>query len=846
MLIRAVILFYNVFVGPNNRVKPLYLCINLHFKNITLKIRYFLFLVVTLIFNTAFAQQTGLITGVVQNVNTAAPLSGATISIAELSINVQSDTSGRFRISVPVGTYKISASSIGYVTQMKYNIVVGSGTPQLVNFELSTMATNLNEVQISFKRGKSAVATDMVTPLSVQQLTTEEIKSSPGGNFDVSKVVQTLPGVGVSNGVGERNDIIIRGGAPNENVYYLDGIEIPVLNHFQTQGSSGGAQGILNVSFIESLKLSSSAFDSRYDNPLASTFVIKQRDGNSERLSGNARVSFTETALTLEGPLAKNTTFLASARKSYLSFLFKLIDLPIRPDFDDFQYKISHQINSKTKLTAIGLGAIDRFSFAPTRESTLENTYVLRSTPYINQWNYTVGLNLNRQIENGFMNFTVSRNMFDNSLDKFEDENQIEANRSLKVQSQEIENKFRFDINKFIDGWKLSAGIMTQYVKYNAELFNKVSAEVRDGGGNLVTPERVIRFDNDINFWKYGAFFQASKNLFDEKILVSAGVRTDLNTFTRKGDNPFKTLSPRLSLSYSVHPKWDINASVGTYFKIPTYTNLGYLNNARVAVNKNLDYIQSTHYVLGTQFLPRNDLRFTFETFYKKYNNYPVSVANGTSLANQGAEYASVGSEEVVSTGDGETYGFEVFVQQKLVKNFFYVASYSYVVSKFSGFDQKLISSSWDNRSLLSLTLGYKLKRNWDLGLKYRYAGGSPYTPFDLQNSQQNYLTLGSGVVDYNRLNTERLSAFSQLDFRIDKRINFRKTALNLYVDIQNILKKENDNFPKYTFERTADNSSFKTIDGNAIKADGSNAIPFILNNKSGNLIPSFGLIFEF
>ena len=185
-------------------------------------------------------------------------------------------------------------------------------------------------------------------------------------------------------------------------------------------------------------------------------------------------------------------------------------------------------------------------------------------------------------------------------------------------------------------------------------------------------------------------------------------------------------------------------------------------------------------------------------------------------------------------------------MQQKLVKNFFYVASYSYVISKFSGADQKLVSSSWDNRSLLSLTLGYKLKRNWDLGLKYRYAGGSPYTPFDLQNSQQNYLTLGTGIADYTRLNTERLAAFNQLDFRVDKRINFSKTALNFYIDIQNILKKENDNFPKYTFERTADNAGFVTTDGKPLQLNGSNGVPFILRNKSGNLIPSFGLIFEF
>lgn len=224
----------------------------------------FVFVFINLCFDfSLFAQQTGLITGTVVDVNTNKPITGATVVAGEKLATAVSDSAGRFRMTVPVGTYQLSASSIGYVKLLKYNILVGSGSPQLVNFDLQPQSTTLNEVNISFSKGKSAVAADLVTPLSVQQLTTEEIKSSPGGNFDVSKVVQTLPGVGISNGVGERNDIIIRGGAPNENVYYLDGIEIPVLNHFQTQGSSGGAQGILNVSFIESLKLSSSAFDAR-------------------------------------------------------------------------------------------------------------------------------------------------------------------------------------------------------------------------------------------------------------------------------------------------------------------------------------------------------------------------------------------------------------------------------------------------------------------------------------------------------------------------------------------------------------------------------------------------------
>src|SRR5699024_10294108 len=156
--------------------------------------------------------------------------------------------------------------------------------------------------------GQNVRATDMITPMSVQKLTLQEIRSNPGGNFDVSKVVQSLPGVGLSNGLGERNDIIIRGAAPNENVYYRDGVEIPVLNHFQTQGSSGGAQGISNLSFIDDLKLSTSAFDAKYNDALSSTFVIRLRDGNPHRFTGNARASMTESALTLEGPLSKNTT----------------------------------------------------------------------------------------------------------------------------------------------------------------------------------------------------------------------------------------------------------------------------------------------------------------------------------------------------------------------------------------------------------------------------------------------------------------------------------------------------------------------------------------------------------
>lgn len=811
-----------------------------------MKLRTFLSLCLFILGTNAFAQKTGNIIGTVEDVNTHGRLQGVSITAVGTAFGTVTDSSGNFKLALPVGTYSIHVSTVSYKTFTQYNVEISTGNDQVVRYELQPEAKALEGIVVKTNRRASAIATDMITPLSVQRLTTQEIKSSPGGNFDVSKVIQTLPGVGLSNGVGERNDIIIRGGAPNENVYYLDGVEIPVLNHFQTQGSSGGAQGILNVSFIESLKLTTSAFDPKYNDALSSTFVINQRNGNPDRLTGNVRASMTETALTLEGPLSPKTTFLSSARKSYLGLLFKAVDLPIRPDFYDFQYKVNHKFNDKTTLTAIGIGAIDNFSFAPTRKSTPENTYVLRSTPFVNQWTYTMGFNLNRKINNGFMNFTLSRNMFNTTLDKFEDENKIEQNRTLLVKSDEVENKFRFDYNKFLNGWKLSAGLDAQYVGYTGDVFNRITNEIKDANGNIISPEKTIRFNSAINFWKYGAFALAAKRFFDDRLLLSGGLRTDMNSFTETGNNPLKTLSPRLSASYRLAEKWNLNASAGTYFKAPIYTALGYKDVTGNFINKDMAYTQSTHYVLGTEFLPKNSLRFTLEGFYKRYSDYPVSETTGISLANQGTQYGSVGSERILTQGKGEAYGIEAFVQQKKTKNLYYVVSYSYVVSKFSGVDGVLKPSSWDNRSLFSATMGYKMKKGWELGVKYRFAGGNPFTPFDMTASQQNYMLLGQGIPDVALLNQSRLSNYNQLDFRIDKKYNFKKTSLGFYLDIQNLLMQKNETNPNFTFKRNADNTGFTTTDGQPIKMDGSNGIPVILNNKTGHPLPSFGVTFQF
>lgn len=797
------------------------------------------------------AQKNGRISGTIVDKSTQQIMPDVNVRLEGSNKGAISDSNGVFRITgIEWRNYNIVFSFTGYKTQTLFNININAGYENNLNIELEPEATALTEVVIKSNKRTARTAT-LETPLSTQRLTTEEIISNPGGNFDISKVIQTLPGVGGGlQGGGFRNDIIIRGGGPNENVFYLDGIEIPVINHFQTQGSAGGPQGILNISFIEDVKLSSSAFDARYDNALSSVFQFKQRNGNPNKIQGNVRLSATELAATFEGPISKNkkTTFLTSARRSYLELLFTAIDLPIRPNYWDFQTKITHQINKKTSLSLIGLGAIDEFSFAKIKDATPEKLYVLNSNPIINQWNYTGGLMLKHLLNNGFINVALSRNAFDNDIKRYEDnELKLPSQLTLSYQSRETENKLRIDVHKNVNGWKIAYGAVVQLAEFDNRTFSVIRKELRDDNGNIIQPGIILNFSSALkNFWRYGGFLQLSKLIFNNRLGFSAGLRSDMNSFTSNGNNGMQTLSPRFSLSYVLADKWTLNASMGHYYKIPPYTILGFADNTGVLVNKKSKYQRSNHYAAGLEYLPNDGLRFTAEAFYKAYGHVPVSVRDGISLANLGSDFNVLGNEAVITNGKGRAYGFEVFAQKKLTKRFFGILSYTFYRSKYSGTNNILIPSSWDNKHLLSITWGYKFSRNWELGLKFRYQGGAPYTPYDEASSKANYLSQGQGIFDFAKLNSLRSGSFNSSDVRIDKKWNFRKTTIDLFLDVTNWYAARNPAVSSYTFKRTADNSQFLTTDGQPIKANGSNGIPVLLKNDDTFVTPSIGFIIEF
>ena len=442
----------------------------------------------------AFAQNTGTFSGQIIDAKTQYPLEGSSVILEGTNIGVITDANGYFTFeNVPTKSYNIQATYLGYESQTLYNVIVKSvGTPSLL-FKLNESSEALDEIILS----KSSFRTTKETPLSTQSFSAVEIETYPGGNNDIAKVAQSLPGISPSIG-GFRNDFIIRGGAPNESVYYLDGVEIPNINHFSTQGSAGGPVGMLNVSFIREVTLSSSAFGAEYDNPLSGVLAFEQREGNNQTYSGNVRIGASEAGATFNGPLFKkgkersNTTLMVSARRSYLQFVFALVGLPIRPDYWDYQWKLNHKIDARNSLTFIGLGSIDDFSVVAPDDFDVEQQAALETAPIIEQRTLTLGLTWKHQFKNGTgqVNTTLSSNRLKNVFSQYQD-NENKTGILFRNDSKEQETKLRVHATQYIKDWKISYGLNVQQSVYTNN-----TEDIVGGFG----------YETAIDFAKYGFF----------------------------------------------------------------------------------------------------------------------------------------------------------------------------------------------------------------------------------------------------------------------------------------------------------------------------------------------------
>ena len=778
-------------------------------------LKYSLSLLALLYSLTTYSQNQGSISGKVLDGETGLPLEGANILIENSNFYSITNEEGFFQINnIPTESYNVTASFIGFKSQTKFNIIVKTIGNQQLEFILSPISDLLDEV-ILFE---SPFRTSKETPLSTQTFSAVEIETYPGGNNDITKVVQSLPGISPSIG-GFRNDIIIRGGGPNESVYYIDGIEIPNINHFSTQGSSGGPVGLVNISFIKDVTLSTSSFGAEYDNALSGVLSFEQKEANNERIAGNFRLGSSEAGFTFEGPIFDDTSFIFSVRRSYLQFVFKAIGLPFLPDYWDYQLKMNHKIDDYNSINLIGIGSIDKLTINEPEDFDFENQSTIEQIPIINQNSRTLGVSWKRiyKNKNGFFNLSISNNRLENEFQRFEN-NLTETNIVYSNISTEEESKLRFISNHNTNDLNFSFGANIQKSIYsNSTIFDFYNVD----------------YDTKIDLIKYGLFLKSSTNLLNDKLGVSFGVRIDQDNFTNN-NNLFENFSPRLSLSFNIteNNKWKLNFTAGRYFKLPTYTSLGFKDFNDILINKNSKYTRSDHTVLGIEFNNSESSRFTIEAFNKFYNNYPISFIDGVSLANKGGGFEVLGNERILTSGKGRSYGIEFLYQQKLKNNFYGIFSYTYFFSKFSGFDDIYLPSVWDNRNLVSFTGGYKLRKNWELSSKIRFIDNTPYVPLDILESNQAYPEL---ILDYSELGTKYLDEFLKLDLRVDKRWNFKSISMNLYIDIENILGSNIPVPPEYGLKRDESQNIITPKSLQIIEID-----------DSSPLIPSIGLVIDF
>lgn len=766
------------------------------------------------------------IKGTVIDKSTRQPLEFVNVLVVGLGIGASTDSNGNFTITqVPPGIYRLQASFLGYKTALTPEYRVNHVTPY-VQIELEEENTSLNEVVVTASPFQKVVE----SPVSLRVIGLQEIEKAPGANRDISKVVQNYPGVAFSP-IGYRNDLIVRGGGPSENRFYLDGVEIPNINHFSTQGASGGPVGLIDADLIRSVKFYSGAFPADRGNALSSVLDFSLRDGDMERNSLKATLGASEVSLSSNGHLGKKTSYLVSVRQSYLQALFKVLGLPFLPAYTDASFKLKTRFDSHNELTLLGLGGLDRMKLNLCIEGE-DAEYMLSYLPKIEQETYTVGGVYRHYTPIHVQTIVLSQSYLNNRNIKYcNNDESSEDNLTLHLGSVEQETKLRMENTSSWSVWKVKAGFDLNYSRYKSDEYRKIFADAL----------REYNYHTYLSLWRWGLFASIDYAAPDKSFTASIGVRTDGNNYSDKMKELWRQLSPRLSVSYRLAEGLFLSGHVGLYYQLPSYTALGFKGEAGDYVNKHLDYISVSQESVGLSWTPNENMEFSVEGFYKLYGNMPFSLSDQIPLSCKGNDYGTIGNEALSSEAKGRSYGAELMFKWLLTQKLNLSSSLTIFKSEFKdGKQGSYVPSAWDNRFILNVSGTYNFPKHWSLGAKVSCIGGSPHTPYDEAKSSlvEAWDVQGRAYYDYSRYNQERLPVFGQLDVRVDKTFYLKKCMLGFYLDIQNITASK--------LRRPDALMSTGQIENPSAPLAEQRYVMKSIRQESGTLLPTLGITFEY
>lgn len=769
--------------------------------------------------------QTYKIQGTVIDKQTRKPLEFVNVLIVGLNSGASTDTNGTFTIEqVPPGIYRLQASSLGYKTVLTPEYRVNHITPH-IQIEMEEDQVALDAVTITASPFRRVVE----SPVSLRIIGVREIEKAPGANRDISRVIQNYPGVAFSP-IGYRNDLIVRGGGPSENRFYLDGVEIPNINHFSTQGASGGPVGLIDADLIRSVEFYSGAFPANRGNALSSVLDFSLRDGDMERNSIKATLGASEVALTSNGHIGQKTSYLVSVRQSYLQILFKVLGLPLLPAYTDASFKVKTRFNPHHELTILGLGGIDRMKLNFDIEGE-DAEYILGYLPKIEQETFTLGGVYRHYGGTHIQTITVSHSYLNNRNLKYKDNDESsEENLTLRLHASEQETKIRMENTSAWNVWKLNVGTELNYSQYSQDNYQQLFTD----------KAHLINYHTTLDMLRWGVFASIDYTSPGERFTASLGVRTDGNNYNNKMKQLWRQLSPRLSVSYRLAEGLFLSGHLGQYYQLPPYTALGFKENGQTYTNQHLDYTSVSQKSIGLSWNPNETMELSVEGFYKQYQHMPFSVNDGIPLTCKGNDYGVIGNEALSSDAEGRSYGAEIMFKWLLAQKLNLSSSLTLFKSEFRGDKGNYIASAWDNRFIFNVNGTYTLPKQWSIGMKASCIGGAPYTPFDKEKSSlvDAWNAQGKAYYDYNQYNTERLPAFAQLDIRIDKTFYWKKCMFGIYLDIQNITASKLRQPDVLMSTGKIENPSAPQAEQRYVMKN--------IKQESGTLLPTLGITFEY
>jgi len=745
-----------------------------------------------LVLAPGLSAQTTTLRGLVVDAADLKPVASASVTVVDRGAQVLTGSDGRFAVvGLEPGLVSVQVESLGYATGLVADVVLRTSRSTYVEIRLDRQALELEGIVV----GAPAFRVPDAAPTSVQLLSNEELRRTPGGLLDISRTLLSLPGV--LGGVDNRNDLLVRGGGPGENAYYLDGIRIPQINHFATQGASGGALGLVNVDFIRETEFFSGAFPVRYGDALSSVLAIENRPGSNEGIRGDFTLGATEAALTLDGPAGEDANWLFSVRRSYLQFLFQALGLPIRPDYWDAQLRFEYEPTSNDRILLVGLGAIDNFDIVPPAPGDdYENSEIAARVIDNDQRSYTVGASWRRLVSAGYITTTLSHSTSDFAFaDPGTDSLPVLTNESLERSTRmTVRGDFASG-----DALTFGVGVEADRTSLNADVYQRAIP-----GGTL--PDD-LAWSEGVSLWKLAGYAQVTSTL--GRLTLSGGVRADEVTRLESG----LEWSPRASARYELTRELSAQVGLGLFHQSPSLLSLSVREDG-VPVNLGLRQMRNRQLAGGFGWTPNSGLRVTVEGFLKDYDRVPL-LRNDPRIAvsNLGGDYGFVGAEPLTDEGTGRARGIELFVQQRLLGSLYFLGAYTLSWSEFAGVDDVLRPSAWDRRHALDLTGGYRIGDAWELGAKLRVLSGLATTPWDLEASEASYAITGRGVPDWSRIGEVRTPTYARLDVRAERRLSFDGWNAVLYLDLQNVLGRENAVGYAYT-EDPAYPERIRPIDG--------------------------------